>query len=126
MVVAAIITWLKNLTKPIMKVPTCSQIYRLLSAIILINIAAVPMSLQFISPGITFGSLLVDSMQQAGIEQGIFKDSLLLRDQKYYNIYVFPGRCSYEDRLFGDTLFYSESEGIVGLKFTDGNLWTKI
>jgi len=76
--------------------------------------------------GTTFGSLPVDSMQQAAITEGVFKDSLILRDQKYYNIYTLPGRCSYEDRLFGDTLFYSESEGIIGIKFTDGNLWTKI
>ena len=75
--------------------------------------------------GTRFGSLPVDSMQQAGMDEGIFKDSLILRDQKYYSIYVFPGRCSYEDRLYGDTLFYSESEGIIGMRFTDGNLWTK-
>jgi len=76
--------------------------------------------------GTTFGSLPVGSMQQTGIEQGIYRDSLVLRDQKYYNIYTLPGRCTYEDRLYGDTLFYSETDGIIGLKFTDGNLWTKI
>lgn len=74
----------------------------------------------------TFGSLPVDSMQYFGIEEGIFKDSLILRNSKYYNIYTLPGRCTYEDRLYGDTLYYTVSEGIVGLRFTDGNLWTKI
>jgi len=71
-----------------------------------------------------FGSLPVDSMKQAAIEEEIFKDSLILRDNKYYNIYTLPGRCTYEDRLYGDTLFFSESEGIIGIRFTDGNLWT--
>ena len=74
--------------------------------------------------GTRFGSLPVDSMQQVANAEGVFKDSLILRNQKYYNIYTLPGRCSYEERLYGDTLFYSESEGIIGIKFTDGNLWS--
>ena len=56
---------------------------------------------------------------------GIFRDSILLRNKMYYEIYTFPGSCLYPDRLHGDTLYFSKNEGIIGLLFSDGNLWTK-
>ena len=56
----------------------------------------------------------------------IFKDSLMLRDNKYYQVFTLPGVCSSPERLHPDTLFYTKTEGVIGLKFTDGNLWTKL
>ncbi len=73
--------------------------------------------------GTSFGGLPVDSMQQYAEVAGIYKDSLMLRNIRYYKIYTLPGNCPYPDRLHGDTLYYSSTQGIIGLKFSDGNLW---
>jgi len=83
-----------------------------------------------IKPNVTstsFGGILkVDSMRQIAIDSGWFHNSLLLRGKQYADVYAIPGYCPYPDRLKGDSLYFSESEGILGLKFSDGNLWTKI
>ncbi len=71
----------------------------------------------------SFGSLPVDSMKEKGIEYGIFKDSLILRQKMFYEVFTFPGNCPYSDRLHGDTLYFTKTQGIIGLKFSDGNLW---
>lgn len=75
--------------------------------------------------GTSFGGLPVDSMQQYAEVAGIYKDSLMLRNIRYYKIYTLPGNCPYPDRLHGDTLYFSTTQGIIGLKFSDGNLWVK-
>ncbi len=82
--------------------------------------------------GTSFGSgdllqsgLPVDSMKEKGIEYGIFRDSLILRQRKFYEVFTLPGICPYPDRLKGDTLFFTKSQGIIGLKFSDGNLWVR-
>lgn len=75
--------------------------------------------------GTSFGGLSVDSMKEKGIELGIFRDSIILRGIKFYNIFEFDSYCPYSDRLHGDKLYYSETDGVIGLKFSDGNLWIK-
>lgn len=75
--------------------------------------------------GTSFGGLSVDSMQKEPEEIGIYKDSLMLRNIKYYKIYTLPGNCAYPERLHGDTLYYSITQGIIGIKFSDGNLMVK-
>ncbi len=59
-------------------------------------------------------------------DSGWFHNTYSLRGKQYYDVYAIPGHCPYPDRLQGDSLFYSESEGILGIKFSDGNLWTII
>jgi hypothetical protein len=73
----------------------------------------------------TFIQLPIDSMKQKAIEYGIYRDSITLRDKIFYGIYASPGQTTYSERLHGDTLYYSINEGIIGLKFSDGNLWIK-
>ena len=75
--------------------------------------------------GTGFSGLPVDSMKENANSIGILRDSILLRNKMYYEIYTFPGSCLYPDRLHGDTLYFSKNEGIIGLLFSDGNLWTK-
>lgn len=75
--------------------------------------------------GTSFGGLPVDSMQEKAIEYGIYRDSIMVRNKIYYEIYEFPGESPYPDRLHGDILYYSIKEGVIGLKFSDGNLWTR-
>ncbi len=72
----------------------------------------------------SFDELPVTTMKETAIERGMFKDSLTIHDTKFYNIYTFKGQTIYPERLYADSLFYSESEGIVGIKFSDGSLWT--
>ncbi len=75
----------------------------------------------------TFGWLLpVDSMRQVAVDSGWFHNSLILRGKPYSEVYAIPGYCPYPERLHGDSLYYSEIEGILGIKFSDGNLWTKV
>ena len=71
-----------------------------------------------------YATLPVDGMEEVAIDQQIFKDSLMLRDNTYYEVFTLPGMCSSPERLYADTLYYTKIEGIIGLKFTDGNLWT--
>lgn len=71
-----------------------------------------------------YAILPVDSMEVVAINQEIFEDSLLIRNTMYYQVFTLPGICSSEDRLFADTLFYTKIDGVIGLKFTDGNLWS--
>lgn len=75
--------------------------------------------------GTTFIELPIESMEETAIEFGIYRDSIKLRDRIFYDIYAAPGQTTYSERLHGDTLYYSISEGIIGLKFSDGNLWIK-
>jgi hypothetical protein len=58
------------------------------------------------------------------INQNIFEDSLALHDVTYYQVFTLPGICSSPERLYADTLFYTKTDGIIGLRFTDGNLWS--
>jgi len=37
--------------------------------------------------------------------------------------YLLSGYWFYPVQLHADTLFFKKSNGIVGLKFSDGNLW---
>ncbi len=79
------------------------------------------------STSTSFGGMLsVDSMRQIAIDSSWFLNSIVLRGKEYFDIYAIPGHCSYPDRLHGDSLYYSETEGIVGIKFSDGNLWTLV
>jgi len=73
--------------------------------------------------GTSFGRLPVDSMKEKAIEYGIFKDTLILRQKMFYEVFTFPGNCPYPDRLHGDTLYFTKKQGIIGLKFSDGNVW---
>ncbi len=73
-----------------------------------------------------YAILPVDSIEVVATNQEIFKDSLIIRNTMYYQVFTLPGICSGEDRLFADTLFYTKTDGIIGLKFTDGNLWSLI
>jgi len=73
--------------------------------------------------GTYFGFFAIDSLKEKSIENGLFMDSLKLRDHMFYEVFTFPGNCPYPDRLHGDTLFFTRSQGIIGLKFSDGNLW---
>lgn len=74
----------------------------------------------------SFSGLPVDLMEESVIELGMYADSLIIRDVVYTDIYIFPGMTTYPEKLHADTLYYSASEGIVGLHFSDGNLWTKL
>ncbi len=71
-----------------------------------------------------YASLPVDRMEEVAISQQIFKDSLMLHDITYYQVFTLPGICSSPERLYADTLFYTKTDGVIGLKFTDGNLWS--
>jgi len=71
-----------------------------------------------------FNSLPVVNMNKVAIDRGMFLDSLTLYNTMYYKIYTFKGETAYPERLYVDSLFYSESEGVVGMKFSNGNLWT--
>ena len=71
-----------------------------------------------------YTSLRVDNMEAIAEEQEIFKDSLMLRDEMYFDVFTLPGICSNPDRLYADTMYFTKTEGVIGLKFTDGNLWT--
>lgn len=75
--------------------------------------------------GTNFAGLPVDSMKEKGLELGIFRDSIILRGIKFYNIFELSGYCPYPDRLFGEKLYFSNTEGIIGLKLSDGNLLLK-
>lgn len=71
-----------------------------------------------------YASLPVDRMEEVAVSQQIFKDSLMLQDITYYQVFTLPGICSSPERLYADTLFYTKTDGVIGLKFTDGNLWS--
>ena len=71
----------------------------------------------------SFAMFPIDSMQIEVDKLSMFRDSLMLRNQMFYQVYTFPGNCPYPDRLHGDTLFYTIEKGIVGLRLSDGNLW---
>lgn len=73
-----------------------------------------------------YPGLPVNKMEETAVDKDIFKDSLMLRDITYHKVFTFPGTCSDTGRLYPDTLFYTETDGVVGLKFSDGNLWTKL
>ncbi len=81
-----------------------------------------------IKPNVTstsFGGMLrVDSMRQIATDSGWFHNSFILRGKQYDDVYAIPGYCPYPGRLKGDSLYFSETEGIIGIKFSDGNLWT--
>ena len=62
----------------------------------------------------------IDYMKDDAIQQGLFKDSLSLRTKEFYNVYTAPGLCYLSDSLYVDTLFYTEIQGLVGLKLSDG------
>ena len=70
-----------------------------------------------------FDELPVTTMKETAIERGMFRDSITLHNTRFYNIYTFKGETIYTDRLYADSLFYSKSEGVVGIKFSNGNLW---
>lgn len=71
-----------------------------------------------------YATLPVDQMEEVAIDQHIFKDSLRLHDITYYQVFTLPGICTSPERLHADTLFFTKAEGVIGLKFTDGNLWS--
>jgi hypothetical protein len=75
--------------------------------------------------GTSFMGLPIESMKTSAMEDGIYRDSITLRNRTYYEVYASPGQPSHPERLHGDTLYYSVSEGIIGMRFSDGNLWTK-
>ncbi len=65
----------------------------------------------------------VDTFKEEAIEEGLFQESIILRSTTFNDIYTLPGNCPQPDRLHGDTLYYSIEQGIVGIRFSDGNLW---
>lgn len=71
----------------------------------------------------SYKSLPIDSTKAYGINEGIYADSISLRGHVFNEIYILQAYPSYPERLYPDTLYYSISEGIVGLSFSDGNLW---
>lgn len=72
----------------------------------------------------TYGNISVDTLLN-GFESGIFKKNLHLRDKDFENVFVLPGRLYYQNTEDRDTLFYSIREGLLGIKFIDGDLWIK-
>lgn len=70
-----------------------------------------------------FAVLPVDNMEEVATAQHIFKDSLLLRDVTYYQVFTLPGVSSSPERFHADTMFYTKAMGVIGIKFNDGNLW---
>jgi len=71
-----------------------------------------------------YAVLPVDDMEGVATKQQLFKDSLILRDVTYYQVFTLPGVCSSPGRPYADTLLYTKAEGVIGLQFTDGNLLT--
>jgi hypothetical protein len=67
----------------------------------------------------------VDYMKTDAIQQGYFRDSVTIRTKEFHDVYVAPGLCNTSDSLHVDTLFYTETLGLVGLKLSDGNLLVK-
>lgn len=71
----------------------------------------------------SFMRLPVNAMEEKAIENGVFLDSLKLRQKTFYNVFTLPGHCYNPERLHADTLYYTKSQGIIGLKLSNGNLW---
>ncbi len=71
----------------------------------------------------SFGGLPVDSVKEKALAKGWYRDTIYLRNRLFYDVISLPGNCSKPDKLHGDTIYFSETEGIVGLRFSDGNLW---
>ncbi|MCF8233642.1 MAG: hypothetical protein K9G67_01885 [Bacteroidales bacterium] len=62
-------------------------------------------------------------MQNYALENGLFSDSLTLRNRTLYDVFTSPGSSIYPDKLHGDTLYYAQAEGFVGFKLSDGRLF---
>lgn len=73
--------------------------------------------------GTTFQAFPINGMQSYAKENGQFSDSLMLRGRTFHDVYSSPGSSIYPDKLHGDTLYYTQNEGIVGLKLSDGRLF---
>ncbi|MBI9034517.1 MAG: hypothetical protein JEZ03_08620 [Bacteroidales bacterium] len=67
--------------------------------------------------------LTLNTFKEEAIEEGKYQEFITLRSTNFKDIFIFPGNSPHPERLHGDTLYYSIEEGIVGIRFSDGNLW---
>ena len=67
-----------------------------------------------------FYVLPINTMKSDAISQSFFYDSLSLLNRTYYNVYALPGNTIDTNSLHGKTLYYTTSEGIVGMKLSNG------
>lgn len=74
---------------------------------------------------ITFKGLPVDSIEKLTIKTEFFRDSLTLRSRTFHDIFIMPGTRPLPMYENGDTLYFTRAEGIVALKFKDGQMLTK-
>jgi hypothetical protein len=69
----------------------------------------------------------VDSMKIKAIQKKLYKDEIELRGQRFKDIYTIPGVSTIitNRKRDIDTLYFSTSQGVVGIKFLSGDLWLK-
>ncbi len=74
---------------------------------------------------IIFNEFPINNMEDSARSWNLYHDTLTLRDKTFYNIFTSVVSINFSDRMHPDSIFYSISEGFVGIKFSDGNLFVK-
>lgn len=74
---------------------------------------------------IIFLALPIHNVVDSASTLNLYHDTLRLRNKTFHKIIASPVSINFSDRLHPDTIFYSVTEGFVGIKFSDGNLLVK-
>lgn len=82
----------------------------------------VPLELSILNIGFT--SFPINALKDSAVKWNLYNENMILRDKSFNKVYIAIGDYN-GDRLHPDSLFYTISEGIVGIKFSDGNLLVK-
>ena len=74
---------------------------------------------------ITYNSFPILNLADSARSWNLYFDTLVLRNTTFHNIIASVVEYDFNYRLHPDSIFYSVSEGIVGIRFSDGNLLVK-
>jgi len=74
---------------------------------------------------ISFTGFPIHNMQDTAANRNLYREVLTLRDKTFHQVYTAVGNNYSNDRLHPDSLYYTITEGIVGIKFSDNNTLVK-
>ena len=74
---------------------------------------------------ISYIAFPVNNFEDSARSWNLYFENLNLRNKTFHNVIASVVSVNFSERVYPDSLFYSISEGFVGIKFSDGNLLVK-